>query len=196
MSAGKFSAVLLVAGRSTRMGRDKALVEIDGGPAWRRQRDLLARLGAAEIFLSARPEQAEWTRRAEGFAATLHDAFSDCGPISGLTAALERSASPFVVALAIDLPRMTPAWFEDLLARCTAGVGVVGRHGEFFEPLAAVYPRDAIWLAWEALARGDYSLQRLVSRAVREGLLREREIGADELAWFENRNEPGESPQS
>ncbi|HVS54203.1 MAG TPA: molybdenum cofactor guanylyltransferase [Opitutaceae bacterium] len=190
MSAGKFSAVLLVAGRSTRMGRDKALIESGGLPAWRRQRDLLARLGPAEIFLSARPEQAEWTTRAEGFTATLYDTFSDCGPISGVTAALERGASPFVVALAIDLPRMTAAWFEDLLARCTPGVGAVGRRGKFFEPLAAVYPREMMWLAWEALAGGEYSLQRLVARAVREGLLRERKIDASEAAWFENRNEP------
>ena len=52
-----FSAVLLAAGRSTRMGIDKALIEVSGRPLWSRQRDVLADAGAAEIFLSARPEQ-------------------------------------------------------------------------------------------------------------------------------------------
>ena len=49
------------------MGRDKALLACDGAPLWRRQRDLLAQAGAAEILLSARPEQT-WAAGAAGFA--------------------------------------------------------------------------------------------------------------------------------
>ena len=50
---------------------------------------------------------------------------------------------------------MTSEWFAARLAECAPGVGVVGRRGEFFEPLAAIYPRAAKWLAWEAVARAD-----------------------------------------
>src|SRR4051812_35892367 len=107
-----FSAVLLAAGHSIRMGRDKALLEIDGQPAWRRQRDVLARVGAAEIFLSARPEQA-WARDAAmtGFTALVHDAFPNCGPMGGIAAALARATHSPVAVLTIDLPRMTSEWF-------------------------------------------------------------------------------------
>lgn len=181
------SAVVLAAGRSTRMGRDKALLETDGVPWWQRQRDVLAAAGAAEIFLSARPEQT-WTRRAAGFAAVLHDALPDCGPLVGITAALERAAHPWTAALAIDLPAISATWFAGLLERKAPGVGVVGRRGDFFEPLAAIYPREMKWLAWEALARGEYSLQRLVAAAVAQGSLRVHEIGVGETPMFANWN--------
>lgn len=184
-----FSAVVLAAGLSTRMGRDKALLEVEGRPLWARQRDVLKDAGASEVFLSARPEQA-WTKIATGFDAVVHDATPSCGPISGITAAIERASNAHVAVLAIDLPRMAPEWFRMLHENCAAGVGVVGRREDFFEPLAAIYPREMMSLAWEALAGGAYSLQSLLARGVREGKMRVREIGAAESAWFQNWNEP------
>lgn len=171
------------------MGRDKALLEADGAPLWRRQRDVLAQAGAAEIFLSVRLEQ-EWAERAAGFAGRLYDALAFGGPMVGITAALERSEHPHVAVLAIDLPRLPAAWFGTLLAECTPTAGCVGRRGEFFEPLAAVYPRELKWPAWEALGRGEYALQRLLAQAVAGGLLRVREISEAEAPWFENWNTP------
>ncbi len=190
-----FSAVLLAAGRSTRMGRDKALLEIGGLPLWHRQRDVLARAGAAEIFLSARPvAEQPWVAEAlarGGFAAVLHDALPSAGPLCGVTAAIERAAPAHVAVLAVDLPRMTADWFLSLAAECTPASGAVGRNREgFFEPLAAIYPAEIKWLAWEALARGDNSLQHLLAAAVAQGLMRVHEITASEAAWFENWNAP------
>lgn len=192
--SSKFSAVVLAAGRSTRMGRDKALVEVDGVPLWQRQREVLAAAGAAEILLSARPEQT-WTRRAAGFAAVVHDAMPDCGPLVGATAALERATHPWLAVLAIDLPALPAAWFVASLAQCAPGVGVIGRLDGRFEPLAAIYPCAFKWLAWESLARGDYAFQAVAGRAVTEGLLRVREIDAAAAAWFANWNSPSDLPE-
>ncbi len=182
------SAVVLAAGYSTRMGRDKALLEADGLPLWRRQHEVLHRAGATEFFLSARPEQM-WARATEGFAAVLHDATPGCGPIGGLAAALERATSTHTAILAVDLPQMTAAWFVVLRAECTAGVGAVGRRDGFFEPLAAIYPREMKGLVAEALTSGQFALQPLIGRAVESGLLRVREIRLDEGPWFKNWNE-------
>jgi len=188
-----FSAVVLAAGHSSRMGRDKALLEIEGQPLWRRQRDVLVRAGAAEIFLSARPEQ-DWTRAAgaAGFSAVLHDALPSAGPLCGIVAAIERAAHGHVAVVAIDLPRITADWFAALGSQGANGVGVVGRRATFFEPLAAIYPREFLSLAWPALAGGRVSLQPLLAEAVTAGLLRAREITDDEAAQFENWNAPRE----
>lgn len=170
------------------MGRDKALLETEGRLLWERQRDLLAEIGALEVFLSARPEQA-WSRRATGFKAVLQDANPGCGPLAGITAALERSSTSHLVVLAIDLPRMTTHWFDALLATCVSGRGAVGRREKFFEPLATVYPREFLPLAWEAIAAARYGLQPLLAEAVDAGLMTVGEIGEIEAPWFENWND-------
>lgn len=196
----RMCGVVLAAGRSSRMGRDKALLtapDESGRVLWERQRDVLRAAGCAEIYLSARPEQA-WAKEAGargGFAAVLHDALPDCGPLVGITAAFERAvAATHVAVIAIDLPRMTAEWFTALARECRPGVGAVGRSaGERsggFEPLAAIYPRDAMWTAWEALARHEYSVRHYVDRLVNAGQLRAQEIPARNAAWFENWNEP------
>ncbi len=187
------SGVVLAAGRSSRMGRDKALLEVDGVPLWERQRAVLAAAGAAEILLSARPGQA-WTQRAAGFAGVVHDALTGGGPLVGATAALERAAHPWLAVLAIDLPALPVAWFATLLAECAPGVGAIGRREGRFEPLAAVYPREFKWLAWETLARGERAFQPVAERAVAAGLLRVREIAPAEAGWFANWNSPEDLP--
>jgi molybdenum cofactor guanylyltransferase len=184
-----FDAVLLAAGRSTRMGRDKALLETAGRPLWERQRAVLARAGARQILLSARSDQA-WADAAEGFAGIVRDASLDSGPLGGLVAALERGGQNHLAVLAVDLPRMEPAWFATLLADCTPGRGAVGRSGKWFEPLASVYPREVLPLARAALERGDLALQKLLAEAVRLNLLGVREISAAEAPLFANWNEP------
>jgi len=188
------------------MGRDKALLEVDGVPLWQRQREVMVNAGATEIFLSVRPDQT-WAHATSanalhgeiaphGFAAVLHDAMPGCGPVVGITAALERSRTPLLAVIAVDLPMITPAWFTSLLAHCTQEQGVVGRNGEFYEPLAAIYPREIMWLCWEALARGQYSLQSLIATAVEKGLMKAREIAATEQNLFANWNEPSAPSQA
>jgi molybdopterin-guanine dinucleotide biosynthesis protein A len=189
MSLTAFSAVVLAAGRSTRMGSDKGLLEFEGRALWQRQRDLLRDAGASEILLSARPDQT-WASRAEGFAAVVPDAIVAGGPLAGIAAALQRARSSHLAVLAVDLPRMQVAWFDALRARCREGVGIVGHRDRFYEPLAAFYPRELLPLAQAALERRELSLQRLIAAACAQGLLLVHEISAAEAAYFENWNDP------
>ena len=61
-------------------GAVRAVGYVAGAPLWSHQREVLARAGAAEIFLSVRPEQ-EWAGRTAGFTAHLYDALSTGGPM-------------------------------------------------------------------------------------------------------------------
>ena len=172
------------------MGRDKALLaDGTGRPLWDRQYHVLHESGAQDVFLNVRPAQT-WSRDTKGFAAILHDTMPGCGPIVGITAALERSAKGHVAALAIDLAHIEPRWFAELAAECTTDRGCVGRRAGFFEPLAAIYPRSMMFLMWEALARHEYSLQKLLTTAVELRLMSVREIAAEEAERFANWNEP------
>ncbi len=183
------SAVVVSGGRSSRMGREKALLEAGGVPLWRRQRDVLRAAGAAEVLLSVRAEQA-WRREAEGFDGQLLDAVEVGGPLIGVTAGLERAGERHLAVLAVDLPQLPAEWFRRLWAECAPGVGAVGRRDGFFEPLAAIYPKELMLDACEALVRAEFSLQNFVAAGVAAGRIRVREIAAGEAGWFENWNEP------
>ncbi len=187
-----FSAVVLAAGRSTRMGTEKALLDTHGREWWERQCDVLREAGAGEVFLSARLDQlwADDPAVISRFDAVVRDVVPDCGPLGGISAALARAKYPHVAVLAIDLPALPAAWFRTLLEQGQSGVGVVGRREHFYEPLAALYPRELSGLVHGALASGDYSLQRLLREAVERGLMRVTEIDANQADWFTNWNEP------
>lgn len=185
-----FSAVILAAGRSSRMGSDKALLTASGGKKlWERQREVLKQAGAMEIFLSAREEQV-WARVGKGIEDVLRDVRPDLGPLAGIARALERMTATHLVVLAVDLLELPAVWFEQLARQCAIGRGAVGKRGEFFEPLAAIYPRELAPVAAVALARGEYAVQRFVATAVARGAMSVRTIGPAELPWFQNWNQP------
>jgi molybdopterin-guanine dinucleotide biosynthesis protein A len=191
MSSGGFDAVLLAGGQSRRMGRDKALLPMpDGQPLWRRQLSVLEALSPRERFISGAARG--------GFPSDvrlLNDAVPGLGPLAGLTAALGAMRSPLLLALAIDLPAMTPDYLRGLLALSQPGCGAVPVRAEFFEPLAAVYPAECLPLAETHLAGPDRSLQRFVRALEDDGLIQPVELRDEDAYLFLNWNRPEDFPR-
>ncbi len=181
------SGVVLAAGRSVRFGREKALVEVGGEPLWGRQYRLLEEIGCSERLLSIRSDQ-NWVPKE---ACCVFDDEEGCGPLAGIVAALKICRGTHLAVVAVDLPRIGVEWFRELREACSPAVGAVGRRDGFFEPLAAVFPRELLADAEDALRRGKYSLQALLELGVARKLIRVIEVGKEQAAWFENWNEPG-----
>ena len=181
-----FSAVLLAAGRSTRMGGDKALLPVMGQPLWQRQWALLEQSGVLERMPSVRPHQT-WV---PADSPTVVDEVVDAGPLAGIAASMARATTTHLMVLAVDLPRMETKWFAELTLLCSPGVGAVGRREGFYEPLAAIYPCTLLGAAETALAKGERSLQRFIAKA--GSAMEAREIAEPESGWFDNWNEPSD----
>ena len=94
------------------MGRDKAFLEFEGEPLWRRQIATLQQLEPAQIMISG-SSRAEWNEYE-----IVTDEIVDAGPLAGVAAALQKCAAPLLVVLAVDLPRMTTDFLRSLLALC------------------------------------------------------------------------------
>jgi molybdopterin-guanine dinucleotide biosynthesis protein A len=180
------SGLVLAGGRSRRMGVDKALLEVAGQPLWQRQRDLLLAAGVEDVLISARPDQ--------GWSAGLpvvHDAAPDHSPLGGIVAGLGAARADRLFVLAVDLPRLSPSWLEELWAAATVAGGAVGRWPEgHFEPLAALYPRGVLAEFSAALAARRLALQPLLAQAVAHGHLRVIPLTAARRDDFTNWNEP------
>ncbi len=147
---------VLAGGHSKRMGSDKAAMMREGVPLWSRQRDVLRDAGVVRVFLVRQPGQSA----PEGVPC-LRDSVPGIGPLGGLHAALREAGNSPVAVLAVDMPGIGPDWYAWLSGFCAQGVGAMARHGAGCEPLAALYPPGALAFAEAAIAKGNYSLQRL-----------------------------------
>lgn len=187
-----FSAALLAGGKSTRMGRDKALLPIPGYDfLWQRQLAvlqqlaLLAELQPARIFWSGHPRSGI-PRNIE----IVPDPVTDAGPLAGICGCLQKISSGHLLVLAVDLPAMTAPFLRRLLQLGAPGCGVVPRLGERFEPLAALYPAEILPLAQKHLAEKRYRLQEFVSAGIASNLLRPHGITPANQPLFRNLNRP------
>jgi molybdopterin-guanine dinucleotide biosynthesis protein A len=120
----------------------------------------------------------------------LRDSYVEVGPIAGIHATLLATTKPWVAVLAVDMPRIDAEWFERLKALCRRGRGAVARHEDGFEPLAAIYPREALAPAIEQLHARHYSLQKLVAWLVRADRMAVATLTAEERTAVENWNTP------
>jgi len=183
----KFAAVLLAGGASTRMGKPKALVEVQGVPLWRRQVGLLQGLKPEELLISAGED---WQVGA-GPWKLVRDRAPGLGPLGGIDAALRATSSEMLLVLAVDMPAMS-AEFLGQLVLSAGPQGVVPEGKGRYQALAAVYPRAILALLEEAMSSEDLSLQSLVRRAVLNGLVAPRPIADHETPLFRNVNRPSD----
>ena len=181
-----FSAALLAGGHSSRMGRDKAFLEIDGVPLWQRQLRTLQDLHLSRIFVSG-PAHAEWI---EAGLEVVPDVVADRGPLAGLVSVLHRCTTSHLLALAVDLPNMTRDYLRSLIASSLPDKGIIPKNEERFEPLAAVYPLSCLPLVETLLRDKNGSLQALAVRAIGQQLMLEKQISPEDKTLFFNLNTP------
>ena len=161
-----------------------------GRRLWERQLAVLRALEPAEIFISG-PGR-------EGFPSDvplLADHVPGLGPLAGIAAALQAIHSPRLIVLAIDLPAMTTGFLRGLLTGGTAAGAVPQMDDGFFEPLAAVYPREALATAEARLRREDRSLQSFVRLLIANGLASAQPVADADTGLFTNWNQPQNLPR-
>ncbi|MDZ4816181.1 MAG: molybdenum cofactor guanylyltransferase [Verrucomicrobiota bacterium] len=185
-----FDGLILAGGKSSRMGRDKAFLLIDGKPLWEIQAERLRKVGIETIYLSRHSsDHCLFPGVRTILDPVLPDDLSHKGPLAGLVSALERMESTHLVVLAVDLPNMTEHFLKKLMGLTTEQCGVVpqSKNG-LFEPLAATYPKGLYDLALAQLTGGQLALQTLVKNAIAKGLVTPMNLIEQDLSLFKNWN--------
>jgi molybdopterin-guanine dinucleotide biosynthesis protein A len=180
-------AILLVGGRSTRMGRAKAGLDWHGEPLAARVARVLARaVGEGPVVAVAAPGQALPPLPAGVTLAA--DPTEGAGPLQGLAVGLAALGGNADVAFAssVDAPLLHPRLVRAVLGALRAGddAAVPVAHGHR-QPLAAAYRTGLAALADQLIAEGERGLGGLLGRA-RTRFLNETELLALEgLATFD-----------
>ena len=140
---------VLAGGRSSRMGRDKALLPLDGEPLVARiARRVAAAAGSVAIVGPA-------DRYASLGFEVVPDRLPGAGPLGGIDTALALGRAKWNLVVACDLPAVAPAFLAALLERAQAShADCVMPRSDRPEPLCAVYSLSAAIPIRAALSAG------------------------------------------
>jgi molybdopterin-guanine dinucleotide biosynthesis protein A len=183
------TAFILAGGKSTRMGADKAFVELDG-------RTLLAR--ALDVARSLTPDVRIVGDSAKfaSFAPVVEDLFRNCGPLAGIHAALQSSQSDLNLILAVDLPFIPSPLLRFLVTRAkdsATSLVTIPRTPEGWQPLCAVYRKQFADAAEHALRAGRYKIGQLFHPVQTQAIdAAELEAAGFSQSVFRNLNTPQE----
>ena len=193
------AAVLLAGGKSSRMGRDKSALPVNGEPLWQRQLAVLRATEPAEIFISGKRDGPY----ADCGVEILADEFPDCGPLGGIATALRRCTSERLLVLAVDMPAMTAEFLRTLLDESqqtvrgiVPSVGALGSARGGIEPLAAVYPLAALAIADGCLRAGEFKLETFIRKLEVKGLVSVCAVADKDVERFANWNTPNDCQNS
>lgn len=141
---------VLAGGESSRMGANKALLELGGVPLIVR----VTRLVAAVMGTATVVGQSE-TYSALGLRA-IRDDWPGAGPLGAIATALRASESDWNLIVACDLPYLTKPWLEYLVSRARSSRAdvVLPMNDAGAEPLCAMYNKSGEAAIWLALGRG------------------------------------------
>lgn len=132
------TGLVLCGGRSSRMGRDKAWLELEGKPMLLRQIERLEAAGCAEVLVSgpAGRDYEEFGKR------LIPDSITNGGPLAGLCAGISAATHDLVLSVAVDLPNLGVEFLRWLVDGAENVDAVCPRSERGFEPLCAVYRRS------------------------------------------------------
>lgn len=131
------TGLVLAGGRSSRFGRDKSRLRLDGVPLARRVADALTPCCAEVLLSTGRPAAdagAGWT--------AVPDNFPDAGPLAGIEAGLARARTAHLLAAPCDMPLLTTAALQELLAQARPGEITLAGDGANRFPTLGIYPRS------------------------------------------------------
>lgn len=194
------NAFVLAGGQSTRMGRDKALLELNGRPLIALALEKLRALGFSPQIAGSRPDLAH-------FAPVIPDVRPHAGPLGGIESALAATDSEQNLFLPVDLP-MLPVeflgWMTDRAA-VTNALATIPRLQDRPQPLCAIYNTALLPHARAAIAAGDAKVMHAVLNAADATGLPIDSFDMEVIAsaqsweqpiplhrWFENINTPAE----
>jgi molybdopterin-guanine dinucleotide biosynthesis protein A len=145
--------LILVGGKSTRMGQDKSNLNYFGKPQKEYAKELLEN-NTLETYYSV-----EKSSKKED---EIHDTFLNLGPFGGICSAFQKDPNTAWFVLATDVPFVNNEIIQSLLKHrnpSKVATAIKGKSKEFAEPLITIYEPRAYPILLQYLAQG-YSCPR------------------------------------
>ncbi len=154
MLAKHLSAFVLAGGKSTRMGADKASLQLDGRTLLEHALATLRQVAGDVCILGSRHLYKDYGVE------VIEDLFPGCGPLGGIHAALALARAPLNLIIAVDTPFLSAEFLRHLAQRAAKSGAVVTAPeiAGYRQPLCAVYSLAFLPIAEQALRSGNYKI--------------------------------------
>jgi molybdopterin-guanine dinucleotide biosynthesis protein A len=144
------SSIVLAGGESSRLGRDKAFLEVKGQFLIEIIIERLRQLSQEVIIV------ADETDRYEEFEATLvSDVYPGKGALGGIYSGVKRASNPYSLVVACDMPFLNLSLLRYMQTLAVSYDVVIPRIGHLREALHAIYAKDCLPFMEEQLQQGD-----------------------------------------
>ena len=187
MSPADLTLIVAAGGKSTRMGTDKRFLPLNGESLLARTLRKGRAAGFRSIVLAAEGDRSDLTALAEEYGAQLvADELPAQGPAAAIAAGLAAVKTEWALVLSADMPFYDFELVRALLPEAEGETQVVlPTLLGYWQPLAALYRRDAGTAFAAAIARGD----RKLGIILRELTVKELPLTVDAGIFF-NVNTP------
>jgi FdhD protein len=143
------TAVILAGGNSSRMKSNKALLPYSGELFIERiYRQLAARFPEV-LLVTNTPELYRFLP-----CRAVQDVYPGMGSLAGIHAGLAHSPTPYIFAVACDMPYLNDSLVRDLVSRASDCHAVIPESDSGLEPLHAVYGKGCLSAMEKALSQG------------------------------------------
>ena len=151
---------VLAGGKSSRMGRDKALLMLNGEPLIAHALRSLGAVCAEVAIAGATSDLAPYGR-------VIRDLTPGSGPLSGVVSALNQTMYDWNLFLAVDVPAVPATVWQQILAVAATGASptVMASSGGFVHPLCAAFHRSTLQHLSREHEAGRYKLKLAAAAA-------------------------------
>ncbi|MBE9184759.1 molybdenum cofactor guanylyltransferase [Microcoleus sp. LEGE 07076] len=161
MTNHQIAVIVLAGGQSSRMGRDKALLEIEGKSLLQRALEVAASVTTQVYVLTAWPDRYRSTLTEQSQFLLEYNPGS--GPLIALTQGLTEIPADWILLLACDLPLLNTQilqnWATQLTAVPPSTLAVVPYQNSRWEPLCGFYHQQSLPSLQSFIDRGGRSFQ-------------------------------------
>lgn len=180
------AGVILAGGESRRMGKNKALLEVNGEAMVERAFRRMSELFDEVLLVTNTPENYEFIPCRK-----IADIYAGCGPLGGIHAALSACVTARVFVVACDMPALNRELIRELCTIDRNGDVVIPETPGGLEPLHAVYARSCLPKMETMLQAGERRIRSFFDLAQVRQVPRDRVALLDpEFTSFHNINTP------
>jgi molybdopterin-guanine dinucleotide biosynthesis protein A len=150
---------ILAGGRSSRMGCEKAMLDLDGKPFIAHIAENLQRAVGSVIIISNDSHSFEFLGLS-----VYGDIYRDCGPLGGIHSALTNAGTEKVFIISCDMPFVSADAIEYIISRENPEAMVtVPLVSNRLQPLCGIYKTDCLKALVDYLNRGERSVRGFVT---------------------------------